>query len=311
MNLRRFTDDEERAFSVEYTNGTSTHELARRFSTTHHTILSALRRQGVKPRTKGEASWSIKKSDWSRVTEPYLAGQSTRSIAKILQVHPSTIWNILKRAGVPIRNGPTCIIPLKGKKRGHFTVLEDTVAYTIEGRRPMCLVQCDCGNQVVVERIILSGKGGRMKHCGCVTFKGDRAANWKGVGQISGSYLKGVERSAKTRGLEHTVSPHFLWDLFNEQGGRCILTGRSINFGKPATASLDRIDSSQGYNPGNVQWVHKDVNKLKQDFPEVQLMQLCQEIVKFSFAKLPSAPPPTSGPTQSLEPGPEPGQASR
>mgnify|MGYP007044016634 CR=1 FL=1 len=46
------------------------------------------------------------------------------------------------------------------------------------------------------------------------------------------------------------------------------------------TASLDRIDSSKGYIEGNVQWVHKDINWMKQDFNEEYFIFLCSEITK-------------------------------
>lgn len=41
-------------------------------------------------------------------------------------------------------------------------------------------------------------------------------------------------------------------------------------------ASLDRIDSSKGYIPGNVQWVDKRVNYMKQALPEGEFAELCR-----------------------------------
>lgn len=41
------------------------------------------------------------------------------------------------------------------------------------------------------------------------------------------------------------------------------------------TASLDRIDSSRGYVEGNVQWVHKDVNFMKQALSQERFVELC------------------------------------
>ena len=35
------------------------------------------------------------------------------------------------------------------------------------------------------------------------------------------------------------------------------------------TASLDRIDSTKGYVRGNIQWVHKDINWFKRDYPKI------------------------------------------
>ena len=50
--------------------------------------------------------------------------------------------------------------------------------------------------------------------------------------------------------------------------------------GKNQTASLDRIDSSKGYTKNNVQWLHKDINIMKRDFPEEKFLFLCKQIVK-------------------------------
>ena len=46
------------------------------------------------------------------------------------------------------------------------------------------------------------------------------------------------------------------------------------------TASLDRIDSSKGYVPGNIQWVHKDVNWMKGSFTQEYFVNICKKISK-------------------------------
>lgn len=46
------------------------------------------------------------------------------------------------------------------------------------------------------------------------------------------------------------------------------------------TASLDRIDPRKDYVKGNVQWVHKDVNRIKQAFNEERLLEVCKAIIE-------------------------------
>ena len=46
------------------------------------------------------------------------------------------------------------------------------------------------------------------------------------------------------------------------------------------TASLDRIDSSLGYTIGNVQWVHKHVNVMKNIYPQNMFLFICCEVAK-------------------------------
>jgi archaellum component FlaC len=43
-----------------------------------------------------------------------------------------------------------------------------------------------------------------------------------------------------------------------------------------ATASLDRVDSAKGYIKGNVQWVHKDINMMKQQYSQEYFIQMCR-----------------------------------
>ena len=41
---------------------------------------------------------------------------------------------------------------------------------------------------------------------------------------------------------------------------------------------MDRIDSTKGYVEGNLQWVHKVVNKIKWDLDQEVFLSWCQRI---------------------------------
>jgi hypothetical protein len=43
--------------------------------------------------------------------------------------------------------------------------------------------------------------------------------------------------------------------------------------------SFDRIDSGQDYTLGNVQWVHKVVNRMKMDLGEDEFLKWCGLVV--------------------------------
>jgi hypothetical protein len=43
---------------------------------------------------------------------------------------------------------------------------------------------------------------------------------------------------------------------------------------------LDRIDSSKGYIVGNVQWVHKHVNVMKNIFSQEMFIFICNQVSK-------------------------------
>lgn len=44
------------------------------------------------------------------------------------------------------------------------------------------------------------------------------------------------------------------------------------------SASLDRIDSHQGYVLGNLQWVHKDIQRMKSDFSQERFLEVCSAV---------------------------------
>lgn len=53
----------------------------------------------------------------------------------------------------------------------------------------------------------------------------------------------------------------------------------------PQTASVDRIDSTKGYTPDNVQWVDKRINFMKQHFSQVEFVELCCLVSKHHYHK--------------------------
>ncbi len=97
-----------------------------------------------------------------------------------------------------------------------------------------------------------------------------------------------VSKEAVTRNLEFSVTIEELWKLFEDQGAKCSISGLPISFGKysrtdigkPCTASLDRISSEDGYLRGNIQWVHKDVNIMKNKLTQEYFIDLCKIIAE-------------------------------
>jgi hypothetical protein len=72
--------------------------------------------------------------------------------------------------------------------------------------------------------------------------------------------------------------------LLIQQNYKCALSGLDIKiyYGgidkQTNTASLDRIDNAKGYTEDNIQWVHKDINWLKQDFTQEYFIKLCHKV---------------------------------
>lgn len=81
------------------------------------------------------------------------------------------------------------------------------------------------------------------------------------------------------------VTYEFLLDLWKKQDGRCAVTGVEMTYvlgegGTQCNLSIDRIDSSLGYIPENVQLVCKQVNLMKHTMDHEDLMFWCRAILE-------------------------------
>jgi len=138
------------------------------------------------------------------------------------------------------------------------------------------LCQCDCGSKPkkIIKENLFRGITSGCTECTGSRHKGNKNNNWKGFGEVSGSIFNRIRSGAKVRNLNLFVSPEFLNELWIKSNGICALSGIKLDLN--STASLDRIDSSIGYIEGNVQWVHKDINKMKNDLDEQYFKDLCR-----------------------------------
>jgi len=148
---------------------------------------------------------------------------------------------------------------------------------------------CDCGNFTNVLGTHLRQLS--TKSCGCLIPVGKMRKDWKGFEEISGDFwYSHIIRSAngnkgRRTKLEIDITLEYCWKLFILQNRKCKLSGLELFFpkrhnDKSYTASLDRIDSSKGYIKGNVQWVHKDINIMKNKFNQNYFIQMCKNITK-------------------------------
>lgn len=105
---------------------------------------------------------------------------------------------------------------------------------------------------------------------------------WESSHLVTSNILRIIRDNANARGIEFSVDQEFLQGLLDKQNSRCALSGVEIWLDRAytgrKTASLDRIDSAKGYVPGNIQWVHKDVNKMKGNLSEERFFELCSLI---------------------------------
>ena len=148
------------------------------------------------------------------------------------------------------------------------------------------LCKCECGKEKVIAQDPLVI--GRVISCGCSKKRiQNKHKSWTGYGEISGQYYNKIKVKALSRKQKRRfdVSIEYLWELFLKQERKCALTNLPLAFGslklkQNQTASLDRIDSSNGYIIGNVQWVHKDINWMKNDFDQEKFIEYCLLVAK-------------------------------
>lgn len=197
--------------------------------------------------------------------------------------------------------------PIVGTQYGCYTVISDEVG--IKNRKSYYLVKCSCGREQYVRADILKrGQAKRCRYCsnlikynknvalGLIDHKGYSEGKHKGCGDLTLTFLYRIKLGAKSRGIEwnDNLTIEYLWNLFLKQGRKCALSGLDISLRKDAntpinnkkhnldyttfTASLDRIDSNKPYEIGNVQWVHRNVNIMKNSFSQEYFIQMCNLI---------------------------------
>jgi hypothetical protein len=166
----------------------------------------------------------------------------------------------------------TPIRRLREKKRGNY----------------VWLFQCSCGNHIKLTTGAVSGPYG-TKSCGCLFTKkliernknthryGKDNPAWRGEGLLPGAYISHIQYNSRMRKIFFDVKPTQLMRLYTKQTGKCALSGLKISF-QDNSASLDRINSKKGYIMGNVQWVHKDINIMKNAYPEKYFVDMCKLI---------------------------------
>jgi hypothetical protein len=116
----------------------------------------------------------------------------------------------------------------------------------------------------------------------CRRFVGNQNPGWNGYEDIPGNLFGILKKSAEIRGIEVEITIQDLQELWEKQGGKCALSGQQLKlcskkFG--ITASVDRINQKLGYTRSNIQWVHKDVNLMKNRFDEEYFIDVCRKIV--------------------------------
>jgi hypothetical protein len=142
---------------------------------------------------------------------------------------------------------------------------------------------CECGITKCLRRDRVTTGKHPIISCGCKINK----HKFTGYKKLSGSQWGCIKKGAEVRKIPITISIVDAWNLYEKQHRKCALTGQEIYFStespwyEKTTASLDRIDSSKGYEIGNIQWVHKDINWCKTNYSMSEFINICKKVVEY------------------------------
>jgi hypothetical protein len=139
------------------------------------------------------------------------------------------------------------------------------------------LCRCSCGAERVLPATNLQrGKTLQCKQCSAKQREAKHPIN------VAFSHVKG---NALSRNIPFNLTKEQAYEVMQKQNFKCSLTGIELTLNckdryfHGCNASLDRIDSSQGYEIGNVQWVYKPINNMKWKLPQDEFIRLCRLVV--------------------------------
>ncbi len=178
----------------------------------------------------------------------------------------------------------------KPEKNQKFNRLEFIEEVESRSNKRFWKCRCDCGK--IKNYDYYTVIKGITKSCGCYLKDTAKNHNWTGYKDISGGYWKSLLKGAEKRSIDFKISIEYAWSIFEEQNKKCSLSGLPIEFETRKIrkkdkyiASLDRIDNSKGYIKGNVQWVIKEINYMKNTLNEDKFIELCNKISEKQNAK--------------------------
>lgn len=201
-------------------------------------------------------------------------GLSAKDVSLITGKSISAICNFCKRNNIALpkkKTGGHNAKDITENDYGSLTVLRRAGS---KGKLATWECKCLCGNTAICLGSDL--RQGKIKTCGCRTGIQTKR-NWQGYGDIPKNYWSSLIKNANQRQISVEINIKDLDDLWKEQNAKCSLSGWTISL-QEKTASLDRIDNSKGYLINNIQWVHKNMNKMKSIFPQEMFIEMCQAV---------------------------------
>lgn len=154
------------------------------------------------------------------------------------------------------KGAPKRVEPKRGDKFGNLSIVRETdrVTNPCGTHQRVFLCKCDCGNEVAVRLTALTKSNG-TKSCGCLGKHGGTGTPeyhaWENMVQrcTNPNHPQYCDYGARGIAIEPAFRdfPTFLKEVGNRPTDK---------------HSLDRLDNSIGYVPGNLGWVPRDIQNL-------------------------------------------------
>jgi len=204
--------------------------------------------------------------------------KSTIDIALMIGCSVNTVNFWIKKHDLKMRGkGTHRIKNIVGKEFNNWTVLS-RVESDPKTKCSIWLCRCKCGVEKTVHYgALTTGQRKQCRKCSALSQRSKDALTF--------TFWNKIIQGAQQRNLLFDITREYAYDLFLEQGEKCSLTGLDLTFSDTTisfngTASLDRKDSKFGYTKDNIQWVHKDVNRMKWKHKELYFVDLCRIVVQ-------------------------------
>ena len=141
-----------------------------------------------------------------------------------------------------------------------------------------------CGVKYPVEGFPTCGRGYRRRTCRECTNKQKR--DFKSSDPETYLISRLGRQSGRSK-VEISIDKEFLKRLWEEQGGKCAVTGLHMTYfprgQRNATGlngSVDRLDGLKGYVKGNVRLVCARVNAMRSSGEDADLLWWCKQIIE-------------------------------
>ena len=189
---------------------------------------------------------------------------------------------LLKGGFIMPRKGQTKYKNLfpKGHKFGSWELLDPEPIRLKKGKNFYYYysVKCKCGAEKPTDCTqLVNGASTRCYECSVKHSYGSGNPSWKGCGLISGARFRRTERQAMDRNIPFEINIQAMNEALEKSGFVCALSGVKLD---KNTWSPDRIDSNKGYTKENIQFVHKDINRMKNKFPQDYFIEMCKKVAE-------------------------------